>query len=154
MELQNQNGAVSEVWKWPPDVEPMIEARAAGATHGEIATSLGKSTKTVARRLALPGIAAEITRRQLDAFGATRARLVADSGRAARVLAGLLDNGDPAVELRAAVQLLTLAGRLHHQTLVEHELVERVEALEVAHVKVLGVAAQETRRCEHMEEGS
>lgn len=131
--------------RWPPDVEPMIEARVAGATHEEIGEGLGKSARTVARRLALPGVAAEITRRQLDAFGATRAKLVTNSEQAARVLSDLLRSEDEAVQLRAAVQLLTLAGRLHHQTLVEHELVERVEALEGDHAKFTAISEQETR---------
>jgi CII-binding regulator of phage lambda lysogenization HflD len=129
----------------------MIEARVTGATHDEIGGSLGKSARTVARRLALPGVAAEVTRRQLDAFGATRSKLVTNSERAARVLSDLLESEDEAVQLRAAVQLLTLAGRLHHQTLVEHELVERVEALEGDHAQFATISEQEARYAQSKE---
>jgi hypothetical protein len=115
---------------WPPDIEAIIEDRAAGLTIEAIAERHHKSTKTIARRLQLPGVRAEIAQRQLDRFATTRARLVTDSDRAARVLADLLDSEDERLRLQAAVQLLVTASRWHHQLHAEHQVEDRLQALE------------------------
>lgn len=115
---------------WPPDIEAVIEDRAAGLTIEAIAQRHNKSTKTISRRLQLPGVCAEIAQRQLDRFASTRARLVTDSDRAAEVLAGLLDSEDERLRLQAAVQLLVTASRWHHQLYAEHQVEDRLQALE------------------------
>lgn len=115
---------------WPPDIEAIIDDRAAGLTIEAIAERHSKSAKTISRRLQLPGVRAEIAQRQLDRFASTRARLVTDSERAAAVLAELLDSEDERLRLQAAVQLLVTASRWHHQLHAEQQVEDRLQALE------------------------
>lgn len=127
---------------WPTDVEAIIEARASGATEDEIGELLGYSARTVRRRLALPGVAAAITRNQADRVGALRSRLVIHSDRAIDVLVELLDSPDDRVRERAATRMLDIAGRFHHQAQREIDLQQRVEQLEAHRAGAKEVARQ------------
>ncbi|MCD9625247.1 helix-turn-helix domain-containing protein [Rhabdothermincola salaria] len=124
------------------EIAAVVEARAAGATHLQIAAALGVSRKTVQRLLARPAVKQEVHQRRIDRMEELTIGLVSLADSATSVLAGLLQSDDEGVQHRAAVQAIALALRAHTRLSVDHEVGGRLRELESIHRQAEAVADQ------------
>lgn len=101
-------------------------ALAAGTGASEAARQTGVSLSTVNRRMADPDFRKFVADLRGEMLAAALGRLTDNMTRAADALAGLLDDPNPAIRIRAARSLLTLGLRLHDTV----DVTERVRKLE------------------------
>lgn len=103
---------------------------AAGRTVRDAATAAGVSERTAYRRLSEHPFAARVAELRAAMVGEALGRLSANMGRAADVLAALLDDDDPGVRQRAAAKLIELGLRVREQVELEGRVRELERALE------------------------
>jgi transposase-like protein len=101
-------------------------ALAAGASASDAARQLEVSISTVKRRLADPDFRRFVADLRAEMLARALGRVTDNMTRAADTLAGLLDDQNPAIRIRAARALLTLGLRLHDAI----DVTERVRAIE------------------------
>lgn len=137
-------GETSTAGSWPDDMAAIVRLRAAGNSYEYIADQLNVSTKTIQRRLQLPGVSAMVTRCRVERVEAITGAMVVDAEVALSVLRELMSSEDERVRQRAAEQVLGMGMRFHER-LLHDELLERVEALEASDVSVQAADDQEAR---------
>src|SRR5690348_11060622 len=108
--------------------ELLILGLASGLTVDDAAQTAGMSVRTAFRRLEQPAFRSRVARARTDLLERGLGRLAAASAGAAAVLEQQLGAESAAIQLRAAVSILGLGGRLHEQL----DLAERLEAIEDA----------------------
>jgi hypothetical protein len=108
--------------------EQLILGLASGVTVEQAARAAGMSVRTAFRRLERPEFRSRVTRARTDLLERGLGRLAAASASAAAVLERQLEAESAAVQVRAAISILGLGGRLHEQL----DLAERLEAIEDA----------------------
>jgi len=99
---------------------------AAGEQYTAIAAQLGINERTVRRWNEGQEFAAQVQAIQVAAIKQARGRLAIGMAAAAETLVRLLDDPDPRIRLHAAREILSAAGRVRD----EHLLEERLAALE------------------------
>ena len=101
-------------------------AIASGASTAEAAARLNCSVRTVKRRRAAPEFRQLVADLRAQTLEQALGCLTDHMTRAAQKVAALMDDPDPALQLRAARTLLTLGLRIHDAV----DLTERVRKLE------------------------
>jgi len=101
-------------------------ALASGATAPKAAEQAQVSLRTVRRKLANPAFRRLVSRLRGDMLAAALGRMAENMTRAADTVAGLLDEENAAIRLRAARTMLSLGLRLRDSV----DLGERVRELE------------------------
>ena len=101
-------------------------ALSAGATTATAAEEAGVSQRTAQRKLADPEFRRQVAQLRAELMSRALDHMTKNMTRAADVLAGLLDEQNPAMRLRAARSLLTLGLRLRDSI----DLNDRIRDLE------------------------
>jgi hypothetical protein len=107
--------------------EILVAALAAGRPYVEAGQAAGLSERTVRRRMAEAGFAAEVARRRSLHVSDVAGVLLASATYAVQVVLECLESEKPADRLRAAELMLTLVRRFHADADVD----ARLAALEV-----------------------
>ena len=105
-------------------------ALASGASAADAARRLDVSISTVKRRLADPDFRRFVSDLRAEMLARALGRVTDSMTRAADTLAGLLDDQNPAIRIRAARALLTLGLRLHEAVDVAQRVREIEDELE------------------------
>lgn len=108
--------------------ELMLDALATGASYADAAAASGQSARTVRRRVADPGFAAELARRRSERVSHLTGQLVGLGPRAVAVLAEVLEAEAVADRLRAANLILGSLRRFR----ADGDIDARLAALELA----------------------
>jgi hypothetical protein len=101
-------------------------ALASGESVGTAAEQAGVTDRTVRRKLATPEFRRQVAELRAELMSRALDHMTKNMTRAADVLAGLLDEQNPAMRLRAARSLLTLGLRLRDSI----DLNDRIRDLE------------------------
>jgi hypothetical protein len=110
----------------PEKDSTLAMALASGESVGVAAEQAGVTDRTVRRKLATPEFRRHVAELRAELMSRALDRMTNNMTRAADVLAGLLDEQNPAMRLRAARSLLTLGLRLRDSI----DLNDRIRDLE------------------------
>jgi hypothetical protein len=122
--------SATEQLELDPNDELICVLLSMGWSHKRVASEVGRSTKTIQRRMQDPEFAAEVWARRRASVAATTAQLEQLGFDAVEALRDLLGSANETVVLRAAELTLRMSNRHHRQELSYGEFRDRLTAVE------------------------